>query len=151
MYSKDDIKTLNSEKYVIENQKIFFGSRGANPESICSGIVEGALILGCINTNIVRIGSWWIISSSDDWLSAPNILNIDYNNVFKALNAFPEAGQNSHRNEFLAFVFSSALVTSDEKETIQLKGNKDDFVAFKNAIREYEKSKRILGFRFFKI
>ena len=53
-YTADDVQVINAEDHVRKNQEMYFGSRGANPESISSAIAEGALILGARRTMVTE-------------------------------------------------------------------------------------------------
>ena len=148
MYTKDDITIINWREHVAKNQEMYFGSRGANPESIASGIAEGALILGCKNVTVNNESGWWLISSDKDWLKIPNQLNVNESNAFESIIGFPDAGQNRFRSEALASLFSSVLITFDGLNYNLLNGNDIDLKEFKKLSQVYIKSKRIIGFKF---
>ena len=109
MYSQDDIKSLSWKELVVQRQESYFGTKGANPQAIASGIANGALVLGCKDVEIRNIDEFWIISSSEDWIKAVSAIEVDEKSVFETHYAIPEAGQNFFRYESLAEVFSTSL------------------------------------------
>jgi hypothetical protein len=145
LYSEKDLKSLDVKKHVIKRQDMYFGTKGASAEKICSGIAEGALILGCTHTEIVKLNDWWIIAGDKDWLKLDNQSKINENNAFNGLCPFPEYGINAIRTEYFSNVFSSSLATWDGEKAAAIKGNINDFLS---VIADYRKYKRILGFKF---
>lgn len=107
----DEIRIVKAEPHIVKNQNMYFGSRGANPEAICSAISQGALILGASETNVKETDGWWSISANLDWLSSTSISKIDEKEIFKTLAPFQEAGVNWHRSEIMANVFSEGCFT----------------------------------------
>jgi hypothetical protein len=150
VYSDRDIKIIKGDDHVFQNQDKYFGTKGANPESICSGIAQGALILGCEHTEISKCGNWWLVSGDIDWLKQPNQLNVYETEVFESLMAFPEAGDNWFRSEYLASVFASALVTFDGNSSKIIKGSESNLIEFNRLASKLKSKQRIVGFVFAK-
>ncbi|NRA76755.1 MAG: hypothetical protein HRU18_00990 [Pseudoalteromonas sp.] len=151
MYTKENLEPLDVEKHVIENQNMYFGSLGATAPSICSQIVEGALILGSNNVSILNNGDWSCIVSDFDWLNANGESNLNSQNAFSGMFPFPEAGINSCRFEYFAYVFSSALVIANEHDVKMIKGDSSDLEEFTQLTSTISSFKRILGFKFISV
>jgi len=145
LYSEKYLKPLDVKKHVIKRQDMYFGSKGASAEKICSAIAEGALILGCTHTEIAKLKDWWIVAGDKDWLKLDNHSKTNESNVFEGLCPFPEYGINAIRTEYFSNVFSSSLVTWDREKAAVIKGNFNDFLS---VIADYKKYKRIIGFKF---
>ena len=145
MYSEKDLKPLDVKNHVITRQDMYFGSKGASAEKICSSIAEGALILGCTHIEIAKLKDWWIVAGDKDWLKLNNHSKTYESNVFECLCPFPEYGINAIRSEYFSSVFSSSLVTWDGEKAAVIKGG---FIDFLSVIVDYKKYKRIIGFKF---
>ena len=148
MYSDSDIKIIKGDDHILNHQGNYFGSKKANPEAICSGIAQAAMLLGCVDVAVQKFDNWWLVSGEVDWLKQPNQIQITDTEVFTSLRAFPEAGDNWFRSEYLAVVFSSALVTFDGNSSKVIKGNKSNLMQFNKLTSELESKKRIIGFIF---
>lgn len=148
MYTKDDLKPLDVDKHIIENQELYFGSNGATAPAICSRIAEGALILGSQDINILNRADWWFITSDMDWLNASNESKINSQSAFHGISPFPEAGINSCRFEYFASVFSSALIVADANGVNLIKGKETELTEFRQLEKSISRYERILGFKF---
>lgn len=105
-YTADDIQLLDVDDHLHKHQEMYFGSRGANPESIASSVAEGALTLGARRTMVAESDGWWFVCADIDWLPAARIKGDNNESVFGCLYAFPEAGVNWYRSEAMTRVFS---------------------------------------------
>lgn len=149
-YKGENIKVIKAEEHVIKNQKMYFGSRGANPEEICSAIAEGALILGATETNIKNHKGWWLVSSEVDWLKLPSIIEIDEKSIFERFYGFPEAGVNWHRSEIMAKIFSECCFTVAYNDISLVSGEMPESNTLK-VLKEYSsKWARTIVFKFIK-
>ncbi len=150
MYSDSDIKIIKGDDQILNHQDKYFGTKEANPEAICSGIAQGAMLLGCEDVSIQKFDNWWLVSGEVDWLKRPNQLHINETEVFSSLSAFPEAGDNWFRSEYLAVVFSSALVTFDGNSPQVIKGSSLELAQFNKLTSKLKSKNRIVGFVFAK-
>jgi len=150
VYSADDLKSPNWRELVIKRQDMYFGTKGANPEFIATGIANGALLLGCMNIEIRNIDGFWLVASDKDWFKAASVVNVNESDVFNRCYTFPEAGQNCFRYESFAEIFSSSLITFDGDKINQLKGDKSDVVVFKGLLKQLKFKSRVVGFAFTK-
>lgn len=148
MYNPEDIKTLSGAEIVRKRPEMYFGTNGPTPSAICSGILEGALVLGSKKVVVENRGDWWLIASDIDWLNATNKFGTNEDNAFLGLRAFPENGVNSIRSEIFAFVFSSCLISKGPTKTVLIKGNKKDKDDFSNIVSSLTTYKRVVGFKF---
>ena len=148
MPSEQKLDKAHWEKLIPARQEMFFGSRSANPEDICSSISHGALVLGAKSCSVQRFDDWWFVSSEDDWINATNKLGINESNIFNGLHAFPEAGQNWHRSEVMSFLFSSALATHSKSTSNLIKGTGHDFNEFNAHLKKVRHFCRVIGFKF---
>ncbi len=64
---------------------------------------------------------------------------------------FPEAGINSCRFEYFAYVSSSALVIANEHDVKMIKGDSSDLEEFTQLTITISSFKRILGFNFISV
>ena len=149
-YSKNDIKVVDFKDHLIRNEQMYFGTRGANPQFIVTHIAEGAFVLGSGKVTIENVDGWWIVASDRDWLNAPNSINTTEKNVFESLRAFPESGQNNYRGEFMAMIYSSALVIITNSTSTLMKGLDTDLKAFERICGALECNVNVLGFKFAK-
>lgn len=127
---------------------MYFGTNGPTPAAICSGILDGALVLGSKKSIVENHGEWWLIASDIDWLNTDNKFGTNEDNAFLGLRAFPENGINSIRSEIFAFVFSSCLITKGPQKTVVVKGNDKNEKEFSNIVSPLTHYKRIVGFIF---
>jgi len=148
VYSDSDIKIIKGDDQIVQHQDKYFGTKGANPESICAGIAQGAMILGCEHTETSRCDNWWFVTGDIDWLKQSNQLHVYESEVFDSLRAFPEAGDNWFRSEYLAVVFSSAVVTFDGNNSKIIKGCESNLSHFNKLISKFKSNKRIIEFAF---
>ena len=149
-HNAEDIKVINAEEHVIQRQEMYFGSRGANPESICSAIAEGALILGAKEINIKEYKGWWLVSSDVDWLNLPSKIKSDEKLLFEKLYGFPEAGVNWHRSEIMAKIFSECCFTVLNNELSLVSGELPESNLL-NKLKEFSaKWQRSIVFKFIK-
>lgn len=122
IYSRKDIEVIDVGKHLVEKQEMYFGSRGANPESICTSIAEGALILGANETNIKEKDGWWFVSADLDWLNVSSEVQVNETTAFDTIHAFPEGGVNWFRSEVMAKVFSDCCFTNSSGEPVLITG-----------------------------
>jgi len=148
MYSESDIKIIKGDEHILKHQDKYFGTKRATPEAICSAIAQGAMLLGCKEVIIKKLGNWHVIAAESDWLTHPNLLHIGERDVFDSLNAFPEAGDNWFRSEYMAKLFSSVLITFDGATYEMLKGSNSQLKDFEKVTSKLTSHKRILGFIF---
>ena len=134
--------------YLRKRQEMFFGSRGANPESIASAVAEGALTLGARRTMVAESGGWWFVCADIDWLQVPTIKGVDEESVFRCLSAFPEAGVNWHRSEVMTRVFSDQAFSASGDRVFRVKEGalSDDEVL--RMVAELGSWSRVVGFHF---
>ncbi|MDJ0710803.1 MAG: hypothetical protein QNJ14_10450 [Woeseiaceae bacterium] len=147
-YTADDFPALDVDAYLRERQDMFFGSRGANPESIASSIAEGALTLGARRTMVTKNHGWWFVCADIDWLQVPTVEGVDEQSVFDGLCAFPEAGINWHRSEVMIRVFSDQAFSASGERIFRVKDGSlsDDEVL--QMVAELGSWDRVVGFHF---
>lgn len=150
IYTHNDIKIIQVEEHLVERQEMYFGSRGANPEAICTSIAEGALILGAKETNIKEKDGWWFISADLDWLKVTSSAQVNETTAFDTTHAFPEGGINWFRSEVMAKVFSDSCFTYAGGEPVLISGDLPDASKIKE-LHEYSGAwARTIAFKFHK-
>jgi hypothetical protein len=148
-YTIEDIKIIDPEKSILKNQEMYFGSRRANPESICSGVAEGALILGATKVVIEIYSGFWCIAADIDWLNAENKSEVNENSAFSCMHAFQEWGVNSFRSEYLISIFSRCVIIFGKSlETKLIKGNIPTEELLINLKSKYLNFARVVCFEF---
>jgi len=149
MYSENDIKVTNVKDNIKKRPEMFFGSRGINPEAICTVVAEGALILGAAKTEIQHFGEWWFICADVDWMIVDTkIEEANEINLFERTFGFPEMGVNNCRWEAFTNFFSDATLTTTTSGTRQVSGDdadKEEYISVLNQLGEY---RRVIGFKF---
>lgn len=84
-------------------------------------IVEEAILMGAADVSVRRLGDWWWLGSSLDWL------NEDDRGVskqaFQRIESYPQGGPNSMRPEVLASAFCRDVVTITQSGTIVIAGD----------------------------
>ena len=149
-YKGEDIKVIKAEEHVIKRQEMYFGSRDANPESICSAIAEGALILGAKEINIKEYSGWWLVCANVDWLNLPSKIKTDKKTIFERFYGFPEAGVNWHRSEIMAKIFSECCFTILNDELSLVSGELPETKILNNLKEFSAKWQRSIIFKFIK-
>lgn len=81
----DKASGLRVEDILRRNQKMYFGSRGANPESICTMIADGALVLGARRVLVTEEAGWWYVCADVDWLMVQTIAGVGPTTVFDTI------------------------------------------------------------------
>ncbi|MBI3971022.1 MAG: hypothetical protein HY332_07005 [Chloroflexi bacterium] len=99
---------------------MFFRSGRFSPEAAAVELVGEALLCDVLDVTVERLGDWWIVSSSQDWLSAA-----DVEKVFRRIVPFPEAGPNSMRAEVLLAAFCRDVVTQGSGRRLAIAGSPD--------------------------
>ena len=149
-YKPEDIKPINVEEHVIKRQEMYFGTRGANPESISCSIAEGALILGAKETHIKEYKGWWLVSADVDWLNLASIIETDEKTIFERFSGFPEAGDNWYRSEIMARVFSECCLTFKAQQLSLIFGQLPEPNVLNELKQLCDKWQRSIVFKFIK-
>lgn len=147
-YTADDILNVDIEKHLLQNQEMYFGSRGANPEHIAASIAEGALILGARRTLVTERDGFWYICADLDWLEVPTVDGVNEELIFRTIWAFPEAGVNWHRSEVFARVFADQTFSVAGNNVHRIKGDLLDGEEIVKQAAALGDWKRVIGFRF---
>jgi hypothetical protein len=99
----------------------YLGARLPTPPFMASALVQDALICGCKDVRVQRYDNWTSVSAGEDWI-IPNLKwerTPTYEEVFRAMIPFPQAGPNSFRSEVLVAAFSTELyVVRGESVTV---------------------------------
>lgn len=148
LYHPDEIKTLSGLEIVRKRPELYLGSNGPTPESICSKILEGALILGSKFAVARCIDDWWFVASEIDWMSPKYCGKSEISELFTSLASFPEAGVNAIRAEVFTSAFSSVLIIGGTSGKLVLKGKKSEVLEFDRLVELIQPNTRVLGFKF---
>jgi hypothetical protein len=147
-YSQDDLQIFTpeyTEKWLVEKPERVFRLGQPNAIEMIKGIVTDALVLNSTHIQITKANDWYIISSDIDWLKLGNSSTIDL--LFDKIHAFPEAGPNSFRYEFLLKVFAHDVIIADSESVKVIKGELSEEVTEMISSLASEK-KRLIAFRF---
>ncbi len=149
MYTEKDIKFVKAKEAIKKRPEMYFGSRGINVESICSYVVEGALVLGAQKTQISLNSGWHFICADIDWMSIETELpEVNEHSLFERILGFPEIGVNSFRWEALTQYFSDATFTTSHNKTRCILGSESDKTEYLSCVNSIGQWGRIIGFKF---
>jgi hypothetical protein len=87
-------------------------------------LVRDLLFQGAESIGIKKVGDWWRVSSSKDWLEKDGVISML---PFSKIIHFPVAGQNAMRNEVVIAALSKALLTVGADGTNWIAGSPEDF------------------------
>ena len=147
-FTVDDLPTRNLDDYLRKRQDMYFGSRGANPESIASSVAEGALTLGARRTMAMENDGWWFVCADTDWLQVATVTGADEESVFARLFAFPEAGVNWHRSEVMTRVFSDQAFSVSDGRIFHVKDGPLTDAEIHSKVAALGSWARVIGFHF---
>ncbi|WP_092020361.1 hypothetical protein [Marinobacter zhejiangensis] len=149
MYKEEDIKVLKGKDVIKKRPEMYFGSRGINPDTICSAIIETALIFGAKKTQVNVINGWQFICSDLDWMVAKNVVaEVNEDSLFENIFGFPEMGVNCLRWEAFTTYFSDATLTTNQFGTKVISGSNTDKNEYESLVKDFIQWGRIIGFKF---
>ncbi len=68
-YGLDSIRQNDGLDFIRRNRVMFLGREEVYPDYLLSAIASDAFVLGVNHVELLRCGRWWLMSSSEDWLT----------------------------------------------------------------------------------
>ena len=99
----------------------FFASGVPSSLELLEQLVEGARVLSSMAVEVVSLGEWQIVASTDDWFNSAKHQETEAPH-FEYPKAFPELGQNCTRPEFVVAAFAQAVVFRGPRGVCVVKG-----------------------------
>ncbi len=128
---------------------MYFGAKGASPQSIQDAFKDVAETLGAKQTCTNQIDNWWYFCSDIDWVFKSSLSIEKIEDVFLNFRAFPEEGSpTAFRYEILCAPFSSDLYTWSSNAIVALKGTPPDEETINIHLDKLGVWGRIVGFKF---
>ena len=125
---------------------LFFKSGVPNADEVASQLIWGAKVLGSSDTKLHKLNEWFVVASATDWVSAA-INGPAEHELFVYMRAFPEAGQNQVRPEFIAAAFSKAVVVLGPAGTQVVRGNVENNDPILEHLSQSSEWKRAIAIR----
>ncbi len=142
MYTKNDLRTINSLDWVKANRDRFLRKENEDLQ-LAENLVLTAGILTGLAGEIVRLGSWWVVGCKEDWLDGDEPSSLE---AFCRLTPFPAAGPNEIRPEALLTAFARKVVTLSSDSIQWIVGDQSDQIDDLSELLKRHKWRRIVAF-----